>query len=176
MEILKFAIERTCYQHWALYIGGGYVVHLAPPSEVANAGAQSLMSVVADRAVVKKELLKDVVGNSNWRVDNLLDKEYEPRSTCVVIEEAKAWVGRVMRYNVISWNCEHFVTNLRYGKPESRQVGLPVVLAGLLLLLGPLSSAAALPSVPGALRINLDVREDMPVTAQPAQLDEAPAG
>ncbi|XP_016894859.1 HRAS-like suppressor 3 [Cynoglossus semilaevis] len=115
-------IERTCYQHWALYIGGGYVVHLAPPSEVANAGAQSLMSVVADRAVVKKELLKDVVGNSNWRVDNLLDKEYEPRSTCVVIEEAKAWVGRVMRYNVISWNCEHFVTNLRYGKPESRQV------------------------------------------------------
>uniref|UniRef100_A0A3P8VAD6 Retinoic acid receptor responder 3-like n=1 Tax=Cynoglossus semilaevis TaxID=244447 RepID=A0A3P8VAD6_CYNSE len=132
-------IERTCYQHWALYIGGGYVVHLAPPC------AQSLMSVVADRAVVKKELLKDVVGNSNWRVDNLLDKEYEPRSTCVVIEEAKAWVGRVMRYNVISWNCEHFVTNLRYGKPESpANVALASTLAataifGIIALAGTLS-------------------------------------
>lgn len=50
-----------------------------------------------------------------------------------------------------------------------------VALVGLVLLAGPLPSAAP-PSVPGALRISLEVSEDIPVTAQPAQLDEAPAG
>lgn len=53
-------------------------------------------------------------------------------------------------------------------------VGL-VSLVSLVSLVGPLPSAAP-PSVPGALRISLDVSEDMPVTAQPAQLEEAPAG
>lgn len=50
-----------------------------------------------------------------------------------------------------------------------------VAVAGLLSLVGPLPSAAP-PSVPGALRISLEVSEDMPVTAQPAQLEDAPAG
>lgn len=47
---------------------------------------------------------------------------------------------------------------------------------GLVALAGLLPSAAAPPSVPGALRISLEVSEDTPVTAQPAQLEEAPAG
>lgn len=50
-----------------------------------------------------------------------------------------------------------------------------VGLVSLVSLVGPLPSAAP-PSVPGALRISLEVSEDMPVTAQPAQLEEAPAG
>lgn len=50
-----------------------------------------------------------------------------------------------------------------------------VALVGLVSLVGPLPSAAA-PSVPGALRISLEVMEDMPVTAQPAQPDEAADG
>lgn len=50
-----------------------------------------------------------------------------------------------------------------------------VGLVSLVSLVGPLHSAAP-PSVPGALRISLEVSEDMPVTAQPAQLEEAPAG
>lgn len=47
---------------------------------------------------------------------------------------------------------------------------------GPVLLVGPLVSAEVPPSVPGALRISLEVIEDMPVTAQPVQLEEAPAG
>lgn len=64
----------------------------------------------------------------------------------------------------------------------SNQLTLPgagaasVALEGLVALAGPLSSATAAPSVPGVLRISLEVSEDMPVTAQPAQLEEAPAG
>lgn len=51
-----------------------------------------------------------------------------------------------------------------------------VVLVGLEALAGSMPSAAAPPSVPGALRISLEVSEDMPVTAQPAQPEDAPAG
>lgn len=53
-------------------------------------------------------------------------------------------------------------------------VAWSVGLVGLVSLAGPLPSVA--PSVPGALRISLEVSEDIPVTAQPAQLEEAPAG
>ena len=37
-------------------------------------------------------------------------------------------------------------------------------------------SGAAPPSVPGLVRISFEVSEDIPVTAQPVQPDEVPAG
>lgn len=50
-----------------------------------------------------------------------------------------------------------------------------VALVGMVSLVGLLPSATT-PSGPGALRISLEVMEDMPVTAQPAQLDEVAEG
>lgn len=44
------------------------------------------------------------------------------------------------------------------------------------LLAVSLPSGVAPPSVTGAFRINFDVSDDTPVTAHPAQLDDAPAG
>lgn len=44
------------------------------------------------------------------------------------------------------------------------------------LLAGSLPSGVAPPSVTGVFRINLEVSDDTPVTAQPAQLEDAPAG
>lgn len=32
-------IFRPFYRHWAIYVGDGYVVHLAPPSKVPRASA-----------------------------------------------------------------------------------------------------------------------------------------
>ncbi|XP_023604532.1 HRAS-like suppressor 3 [Myotis lucifugus] len=60
-------IFRPGYQHWALYVGNGYVVHLAPPSEIAGAGSASLMSALTDKAIVKKELLSVVAGKDKYR-------------------------------------------------------------------------------------------------------------
>nr|XP_040031109.1 phospholipase A and acyltransferase 3-like [Gasterosteus aculeatus aculeatus] len=126
-------ISRGAYHHWAVYVGDGFIVHLAPPSEVPGAGANRLMSVVADKAVVSKDELWSVVGDSEWKINNSLDKEYEPRRPDDIVREACAMVGHVLPYCVFSQNCEHVANELRYGKAESRQVhkaGQAVLLAG----------------------------------------------
>lgn len=86
-----------------------------------------MMSVMCDRAVVKKEEIWDVVGSDEYRINNLLDHKYEPRSITKILREAESLVGNRLPYCVVRGNCEHFVTELRYGKPESRQVKKLVV-------------------------------------------------
>ncbi|KAK2891002.1 hypothetical protein Q8A67_013645 [Cirrhinus molitorella] len=142
-------IFRGTYQHWAIYVGEGYVIHLAPPSEDAQAGAYSLMSVLCDKATVKKEELYEVVGNHEYRINNLLDKEYEPHPVREILKDAHRLLGEELPYCVFSGNCEHFVTELRYGKAQSRQVrkavevgvGVSVVAA---ITVGVLAAAAAI--------------------------------
>ncbi|KAL1261527.1 hypothetical protein QQF64_006792 [Cirrhinus molitorella] len=125
-------IFRGLYQHWAIYVGEGYVIHLAPPSEHAYAGANSMMSVVHETATVKKEKLCVVVGNHKYCINNILDDKYEPHSVKEILQDAHRFVGKELPYGVLTRNCEHFVTELRYGKPESRQVrdAVTTVVAG----------------------------------------------
>ncbi|CAB1325048.1 unnamed protein product [Coregonus sp. 'balchen'] len=70
-------IFRGNYQHWTLYIGDGFVIHLAPPSEVPGASSNSMMSVLSDKAKVKKEEIWDVVGHDQWCINNQLDQQYK---------------------------------------------------------------------------------------------------
>ncbi|KAG7329358.1 hypothetical protein KOW79_007532 [Hemibagrus wyckioides] len=115
-------IFRGTYEHWGIYVGEGYIIHLAPPSEHAHAGASSIMSVLYDKAMVKKEQLWEVVGNDKYKVNNLLDNKYEPRPVHVILREAHSLLGTELPYCVFRGNCEHFATEMRYGKAESRQV------------------------------------------------------
>lgn len=115
-------IFRGNYQHWAVYVGDGYVVHLAPPSEIPGAGSSSMMSVLSDRAIVKKEELWEVIGTDNWKINNSLDNKHTPRAAHIIVREALALVGTELPYCVLRGNCEHFANELRYGKAESRQV------------------------------------------------------
>ncbi|KAJ7989994.1 hypothetical protein DPEC_G00310250 [Dallia pectoralis] len=115
-------IFRPGYKHWALYIGDDRVIHLAPTSEVPNAGYYSLGSVTCDRTKVKIEKIWDVAGTDEWRVNNHLDDKYKVRPIQEILRDAKGYVGTILPYCLFSQNCEHFVTELRYGKAESRQV------------------------------------------------------
>lgn len=91
-------------------------------------GSSSMMSVVTERAFVKKEELWDVVGNDKWVINNSLDEKYEPRPSHIIVREACALVGQQRPYCVFRENCEHFVNELRYGKAESRQVSAELLL------------------------------------------------
>ncbi|XP_054580920.1 phospholipase A and acyltransferase 4 [Eptesicus fuscus] len=114
-------IFRLGYEHWALYVGDGYVIHLAPPDEYPGAGSSSIFSVLSSRGMVKRELLRDVVGGCRYRVNNHLDHEHSPLPVNKIIRSAEEMVGKELAYSVLNRNCEHFVTDLRYGKARSRQ-------------------------------------------------------
>lgn len=142
-------IFRGTYQHWAVYIGDGFVIHLAPPTESARGGAYSMMSVLCDKAVVRKEELWEVVGTDDYHINNLLDAKYKPRRPSAIVADAKSLVGQELPYCVFRGNCEHFATELRYGKAESRQVrqavevGVGVGMAAMIGV-GVLAAAAAI--------------------------------
>uniref|UniRef100_A0A8C6NR76 LRAT domain-containing protein n=1 Tax=Nothobranchius furzeri TaxID=105023 RepID=A0A8C6NR76_NOTFU len=101
-------IEVKCgvYKHWIVYIGEDNVVHFG------GIGESSL----------QKEKLKDVVKDGKWKINNFLDQKYQPRKDDDIVKEACARVGSSLTYDVLGYNCEHFATELRYGKPECRQV------------------------------------------------------
>ncbi|XP_070086154.1 phospholipase A and acyltransferase 4-like [Equus caballus] len=139
---MKFCVEpepgdlietfRTGYEYWAIYVEGGDVIHVAPPSEKPGAGIfssissifssiSSIFSILSSRAVVKQERLQDVVGSYRYWVNNYLDHKYRPWPVNQIISSAKEKIGEETEYSVLGKNCEHFVTLRRYGRVCSRQ-------------------------------------------------------
>ncbi|XP_039573164.1 phospholipase A and acyltransferase 1-like [Passer montanus] len=115
-------IDRPGYKHWAIYVGDGYVINVTPVDEGAPSLSVSTTSIFTRKAKVKKQLLKEVVGNNKWRVNNKYDRSRTPFPVEEIIRRAELCIDREVPYNVLKSNCEHFVTMLRYGEGESRQV------------------------------------------------------
>ena len=55
-------------------------------------------------------------------------------STDEIIRRASEWIGR--EYNLLSYNCEHFATEVRTGEGQSRQVQNAAVAAAILAAVG----------------------------------------
>uniref|UniRef100_A0A3P9IWL3 LRAT domain-containing protein n=1 Tax=Oryzias latipes TaxID=8090 RepID=A0A3P9IWL3_ORYLA len=108
-------IIRGNYSHWAVYVGNGYVVHFGAPK------SQSGSSIGGVDGIVMKEKLEDVAGKDKWRVNNSLDKKYKPLPPDEIVKKACSLVGVSLKYHLTKYNCEHFATEMRYGKAESRQ-------------------------------------------------------
>ncbi|XP_061588187.1 phospholipase A and acyltransferase 3-like [Cololabis saira] len=114
-------IFRGSYKHWAVYVGGGNVVHLVT---TGGGGSSSSIAGRGDDSVgvVLKEKLEDVVKKDRWTVNNLLDNKYRSRPANDIVKAACSLVDTNLQYDLLKYNCEHFATEMRYGKPESRQV------------------------------------------------------
>ncbi|NXK70529.1 HRSL1 enzyme, partial [Sylvietta virens] len=113
---------RPLYQHWALYVGDGYVINVTPVDEGAPSLSVSTTSVFTRKAKVKKQLLKEVAGKDKWRVNNKYERSRTPLPVKEIIWISKEWIDREVPYDVLGSNCEHFVTELRYGEAASDQV------------------------------------------------------
>ncbi|NWI49796.1 HRSL1 enzyme, partial [Calyptomena viridis] len=114
-------IKRRVYQHWALYLGDGYVIHVTPIGK-AGAAWQAAEGVLGKKAMVRKQLLKDVVGNHYWHVNNKYDRWGTPLPVEEIIQRAETYINKEVTYFLFGNNCEHFVTMLRYGDGVSDQV------------------------------------------------------
>ncbi|KAF5925968.1 hypothetical protein HPG69_016004 [Diceros bicornis minor] len=122
-------ISHIGYEHWAIYVGDGDVIHLTPIREDSGAGSSSTSSILSSRAVVKQEQLKDVAGGCFYQINNYLGYKHRPRPANKIIRCAKEKIGKEVEYCVLRRNSEHLVTHLRYGTAYSREVGpLGVVL------------------------------------------------
>uniref|UniRef100_A0A3P8S0J6 Retinoic acid receptor responder 3 n=1 Tax=Amphiprion percula TaxID=161767 RepID=A0A3P8S0J6_AMPPE len=127
-------IFRGTYKHWAIYIGGHEVVHLIPPTNpAADLGPIGDLLTLFDSntATVRRQKISDVVGSSRFQINNLLDDDRRPREPHVIVRDACRMVGQELPYNAATYNCEHFVTELRYGDAESRQVQTAAVIGGV---------------------------------------------
>ncbi|KAM3595022.1 uncharacterized protein V6R79_017181 [Siganus canaliculatus] len=138
-------VFRAAYRHWAIYIGDYEVVHLVTPNDDVGSFSSVVMAIDSNRAVVKRQKIWEVTDGDRFKINNLLDHKYQPRERHVIVREAISRVGEELPYSITSQNCEHFVTMLRYGKAESRQVQDAVVIGGTVLAgIGILAAGIAL--------------------------------
>ncbi|KAM4618086.1 phospholipase A and acyltransferase 3-like [Discoglossus pictus] len=108
---------RPFYQHWGIYVGKGYVVHLTDQK-----GWSSITSGFSAKAFVRKDRVRRVACGYTYRVNNKYDQKRPPKTPVKVVQAALELVGYNMPYSVTNGNCEHFVTELRYGDSFSDQV------------------------------------------------------
>ncbi|NXP78172.1 HRSL1 enzyme, partial [Ramphastos sulfuratus] len=124
-------IFRPAYQHWALYLGDGYIINVAPIDEGSPNRFASATSVFSRKARVRMQLLKDVVGNDTYCVNNKYDGIYTPLPVREIIRRAQRLIDQEVSYDVLGNNCEHFVTSLRYGKAVSGQANRAITAIGV---------------------------------------------
>ncbi|NXV77882.1 HRSL1 enzyme, partial [Atlantisia rogersi] len=140
-------IFRPAYQHWALYLGDGYIINVTPVDEGPPATLSSAKSVFSRKARVRMQLLKEVVGNDTYHINNKYDGTYPPLPVEEIIRRAEYLIDQEVSYDLLGNNCEHFVTLLRYGEAVSDQakraigaIGFVTAAAGAFSLLGLLRS------------------------------------
>ncbi|NXT05954.1 HRSL1 enzyme, partial [Prunella fulvescens] len=114
-------VRRPGYQHWALYLGKGFVIHVTDVGSTSVSSSSS-GSVFTRMAKVKKELLKEVTKNHSWAVNNQYDHYRTPFPMEEIIRRAEPCIDKELPYRLFFKNCEHFVTMLRYGEGVSWQV------------------------------------------------------
>ncbi|KAM3920557.1 phospholipase A and acyltransferase 3-like isoform 2-T2 [Leptodactylus fuscus] len=114
---------RGVYQHWGVYVGDGKVVHLTTGllgSSGSSCSSSSSLPGVG-KGMVKEESLETVAGEDTYRVNNKYDEKRNPRPADEIVKAAREEVGKKKKYAVTCANCEHFVTELRYGSSYSDQ-------------------------------------------------------
>ncbi|XP_041578465.1 phospholipase A and acyltransferase 3-like isoform X1 [Vulpes lagopus] len=80
------------------------------------------MSTLTEKAVVKKELLYDVVGRDKYQINNKHNDKYSPLPPSKIVQRAEELVGQALPYSLPCENCEDFVNKLLCGVTQSNQV------------------------------------------------------
>ncbi|KAI7811457.1 phospholipase A and acyltransferase 1-like [Triplophysa rosa] len=109
-DLIKYF--RPGYTHWALYTGKNKSGQDTVVEFTGESGSNSKAG-----ATVREGLLQP-----GGEVDNRLDSKFTPKSEA----EMRATMKEILSkgagpYGLLSNNCEHLVTSIRYGTPKSLQ-------------------------------------------------------
>jgi hypothetical protein len=113
-------IKRSGYSHYALYVGDGYVQHLSHD--------YNLFKTVTEKRVgaLVREKLLDVTGGDLCRVNNKKrsskKRGFVPQDPKTIKTYVDALENTKLEYSIYSYNCEHIVTQWKFGKAFSDQV------------------------------------------------------
>ncbi len=118
-------IRRRGYSHYAIYVGNGYVQHLSHEYNLFK-------NVYSTRnGQILREKLIDITGKDLCRINN---KKKSAKKRGLVPQESQqikayldAWENTSIEYSIYSFNCEHIVTQWKFGNAFSDQVKLFVM-------------------------------------------------
>ena len=116
-------IDRILYKHYAIYTGGGKVIHYS--AENSDFGIEVKVREISLEQFTKDDnckLIKCIRNRSNVKV-------FSPEET---VNRARSRLGE-KSYNLVFNNCEHFALWCKYGENKSVQVEKAL---GVVVLLG----------------------------------------
>ena len=123
-DLIEFKNEGYLPAHWGIYDGTGKIIHVTGDEnkESISLLGEVVAAVVGKvEAYVRRESLKTVVKGRKFYKNNMLDKTYKPLKGDLIIKETTKYIGKVWEYKLLSSNCEHFASEMRYGVARSMQ-------------------------------------------------------
>ena len=115
--MLQIAIVHMgLYQHWALL------------SDKTKDGKPMLISNTWRNGTVMEEPWDQVIGNRRYELHNI----HTTLSPSLILARARTYIGSV-KYNLLQYNCEHFVHEAISGAARSAQVTQALTIGGLMV-------------------------------------------
>ena len=142
------------YDHYAINVGNGYIVHVTTPDDIASTSFNAARSSIGfccstnslgPTAVVKKEPFANFVKpGDNVTVEDGTWNGKTALQRVEIVSRALSKIGEE-GYNLFFKNCEHFARWCRYGEEKSDQatnLGIGLGVAGAAVFLGVLGYGA----------------------------------
>lgn len=107
-------VHMGLYQHWALL------------SDRVRGGKPMLISNTWRNGTVKEESWDQVVGNRHFELRNIQINT----SPSAILTRARSRIDRV-KYDLLQYNCEHFVREIITGVAKSAQIKQALAIGGL---------------------------------------------
>ncbi|XP_066515497.1 phospholipase A and acyltransferase 2-like [Hoplias malabaricus] len=120
------------YSHWGVYDGEGYVIHFAVADETqlmshVRGFLQKLFPVCGDLLLgstkIRRMLLSEIPVPKGAHV--LISNDSHGQSALTEDEmrhRRDALLGKELSYKLLTFNCEHFATFIRYGRCVCNQI------------------------------------------------------
>jgi hypothetical protein len=112
-------VNRGLYQHYGIYNNDKSVIHFSP-----DQGKE----ISPENAYIRETSLSEFLKGGDPEIDYSIKPAFSPDE---IVHRARGLVGtNLKKYNLISFNCEHFAFWCATGKLKSKQVETGATIIG----------------------------------------------